>query len=662
MTSRWTAPQGRLAAGLGAIVALEVVAAVVLTVAARWSWQTALDAFVVTNSLMSLAFSVCGEIIARRHPRNPIGWLFVADGAGHATTALAAPLAALLHDADRPIALQRAVVTVFAYSWPWSIALFLPVALLLFPDGRLPSRRWRVALGAIVITAPLFVVGTGAVPTTPAAGLPPGYLTIADYEQWQALWTVSELRTVGALLLGVAALVVRYRHAGEIQRRQLLWLVLAAMAATAATVPWGLVSGTPIGVLFTIPLIPVAVAVAIVRHQLFDIRLVLSRAVAWLLLSAGVIAAYAALVAVLDRYVAQWVGRSALATVALVLLVAPVLPRLQRAVDRVMYGDRRDPTRAVRRVGEELLTAQDGGLSGVVAAVRETLRVPYVAVLVPAGPLAEDGSPAQASESIPLLYGGDRVGDLVVGLRPGERQLGGADRGVVGLLAVPIAVAVHAIALSAALQLSRGRIVAAREEERRRLRRDLHDSLGPTLTGVAYAADASANLIDSDPERARELLGSLRADARTAIADVRRLVSDLHPATLDELGLVGALRRRAEQLVWREDGAALQIRLDLPDLLPRLPAAVEVAAYRIATEALTNVVRHSQASTATLRLHCADTMEVEVVDDGTPNGAWLPGVGLQGMRERAAELGGWLEAGPGPTGGRVHATLPLAAQ
>ncbi|MDQ6714982.1 MAG: two-component sensor histidine kinase, partial [Actinomycetota bacterium] len=139
----------------------------------------------------------------------------------------------------------------------------------------------------------------------------------------------------------------------------------------------------------------------------------------------------------------------------------------------------------------------------------------------------------------------------------------------------------------------------------------------------------------------------------------------LHPATLDELdelGLVGALRRRAEQLVWREDGAALQIRLDLPDLLPRLPAAVEVAAYRIATEALTNVVRHSQASTATLRLHCADTMEVEVVDDGTPNGAWLPGVGLQGMRERAAELGGWLEAGPGPTGGRVHATLPLAAQ
>jgi two-component system NarL family sensor kinase len=233
---------------------------------------------------------------------------------------------------------------------------------------------------------------------------------------------------------------------------------------------------------------------------------------------------------------------------------------------------------------------------------------------------------------------------------------------VLSLVAAPLAVAIHATGLAAQLQASRGRIVAAREEERRRLRRDLHDDLGASLTGVAFAADAAANLVDRDGARARELLTSMRADIRGAIADVRRLVDDLRPPALDELGLVGALRRRAEQLSWRADGAAVQVRLDVPEVVPDLPAAIEVAAYRIANEALTNVIRHSRASVAVLRLTCGDTLDIEVVDDGAPrNGAWRPGVGLHAMRERAAELGGRFEAGPSLTGGRVYISLPLAA-
>lgn len=375
------------------------------------------------------------------------------------------------------------------------------------------------------------------------------------------------------------------------------------------------------------------------------------------MLTVGAVAAYAALVALLSTVITSQVGRSAAVTVIVALLLAPVLPRLQRLVDRAMYGDRQDPARVATRVGEGLA----GGLPGVVAAVRESLRLPYVAI-ESGGTLVADGTEPATVVPVSLEYGGGETGRLLVGLRPGERELGPADRDVLALVAVPLAVAVHATGLSAQLQTSREHLVAAREEERRRIRRDLHDGLGPMLTGLAFSADAAANLLGTDPDRARELIGTLRADTRTAIGDVRRLVDDLRPPALDELGLVGALRQRASVLSMRADGGPVRVDLDIPDELPVLPAAVEVAAYRIATEALTNVVRHSKASTATLRLDCEQGLVVEVRDDGAPDGGWQPGVGLQAMRERTAELGGRFEAGPSTRGGLVRASFPLEAR
>lgn len=636
MTVRW------LAAGLGGFAVAEVTAAAGLGAGVGWSWRDALEAFVVTNSLMGVAFAVCGAIIAWHRPGNPIGWLFIADGIGHATSACAVGLGEALPGGTA----QRIVVTVFLWSWPWSIGLFLPLALLLFPDGRLPSPRWRPVAIGVVATAPLFALEMGS--GTPPHGMPPGYLSIPSYDALQPLWTVSEVRTVAAILLGVVSLVVRYRRADEERRRQLLWLLLATIVAVVLMVPWSFIAGTPIVVLFSIPLIPVAVTVAIVRHRLLDIRLVVSRALSWTVLSVVAVAAYAGLVALLDTFISSTVGRSAAVTVIVALLLAPVLPRLQRMVDRAMYGDRRDPARVASRVGEQLLADPAGGLPGVVSAVRHALRLPYVAFRLPDRLVAADGSPGDRVVTVPLEYAGSTVGELLVGLRPGESQLAPADREALGLVAVPLA-------LSAQLQTSRERIVAAREEERRRLRRDLHDGLGPTLTGVAFMADAAANLVDGDTARVRELLVALSTDTRAAISDVRRVVDDLRPPALDELGLVEALRQRAEQMSWRADGAAVRVRVDAPDELPPLPAAVEVAAYRIATEALTNVVRHSSASGAVVRLRCGDTFDVAVVDDGSPNGAWRPGVGLQAMRERTAELGGRFEAGEG----RVLASFPL---
>ena len=646
-----------LAAALGAVVVIEVIAAAVLSVIAGWSWQDALDGFVITNSAIGLSFGICGPMLAWHRPRNPIGWLFAAGGIAHATSAVAAPLLIVLDQAGAAIPLQRLVITIFDGSWPWSIALFLPLALLLFPDGRPLSRGWRWVVLAVIITAPLFALEMGALSDAPP-GYPTGYLTIPFYDRLGQLWIFNELRVLASLVLALVALFVRYRRGTETQRRQLLWLLLALLVALVAVVPWSFVSGTPVAVLFAIPLIPLAVTVAIIRHQLLDIRLAISRLLAWVLLSLAVVVAYGALVAVLDRFISAQVGRSAIATVVLVLLAAPVLPRLQRLVERTIYGDRNNPARVVSRVGEQLATP-DAGLLGVVAAIREALRLPYVAVEHEGAILAADGEPSPELHTWPLTYDGRPVGKLHVGLRRGERRIGDADARAIDMLAAPIAAALHATSLTAELQASRLRILSTQEEERHRLRRELHDGLGPTLTGIALGADAAANLIKTDPVQANELLTTLRRDTRVALADVRRLVDDLRPRALEEHGLVGALQQRTEQLAWRADGEAVDVKLEVPGKMPPLPPAVEVATYRIATEALTNVVRHSKATKAVVRVSLGERLEVSVTDDGPPNGRWSPGVGLTAMRERVAELGGEFEAGPSPAGGQVVASFPL---
>lgn len=638
-----------LAGALAGLVIAEVTFAVVYVLSAGWGWTELVDGFVVTNGLMGLTFGLCGAVIAWHRPANPIGWLFLADGIGHATTPFADALANLVHSELA----QQILVTVSLAAWPWSIGLFLPLALLLFPDGRLLSPRWRWAAIGIIATSPLFVLEMSGSGESVSPALPRGLLTLRDFDALQPLWTATEVRNLVAILVALVCLAIRYRRADETGRRQLLWLLLASVIAVLFITPWAFVAGTPILVLLAIPLIPIAVAVAIVRYQLLDIRLVVSRALTWALLSLVAIGSYAALVALLDSLIASQVGRSAAVTVFVALIIAPVLPRLQQLVDRALYGDRHDPARVASRVGEQL----SAGLPGVVAAIRSALRLPYAALVVDDRVIA-DGSAASSVVPLELSYGGEVVGTLVVGVRSGESGLSSADRSVLGLVAVPLAVAVHATRLSAELQSSREKLVSAREEERRRLRRDLHDGLGPTLTGVAFSADAAANLITTDTSRAVELLARLRADTRSAIADVRRLVDDLRPPALDELGLLGALQQRADQMSIRADGTAIRVVVSASGL-PTLPAALEVAAYRIATEALTNVVRHARATSAVLTLRCENQLEINITDNGPPTAPWHPGVGLQAMHERAAELGGTFQAGPTPTGGQVQAHFPL---
>ena len=648
-----TASTTALAFGLLAAALALVTVAVVGSALTGLGLGGAVESFVVTNSVMGLAFPACGVLLAWQRPRNPVGWLLIADGLGHATTAAMVPLLDAGVAAGWPDPVLRSMATLMDYAWPWSIAVFLPLALLLFPDGRLVSPRWRWWVWITVLTSPLFVLSAGAEPA--AVNGVDSWLELPGYTDFAPLWTVAEIRTLVVFLAALTALVIRYRRGDERLRGQLLWLALAVgLVVVVVLVPWGLLQTGPVLILLAIPLIPAAMVVAILRHQLLDIRLVVSRAVLYGLMTAGVIGVYIGLVAAFDVVLRREVGlgTSVLATVVVAVAFNPVRVRAQRLVDRGFYGDRSDPARAAARVGTQLAGA---GLADVPAVVCQALRLPFAALRTTEAELAAHGTIPEHLHAVPLDYGGERTGELVVGLRRGEQRLDAADRGVLELLAVPLAVAVRATALSDAVQRSREQLVTAREEERRRLRRDLHDGLGPVLTGVAFQADAARNLLASDPARADELVASLRAEVGAAIDSVRRLVYGLRPPTLDELGLVRALEHEAERLV------PLRVEI-VAESLPTLPAAVEVAAYRIAMEALTNAARHAHASEVRLVLRCGTDLDVEITDDGPGNGdgpRWRQGVGMRSMTERAAELGGWCTAGPSATGGVVRAALPL---
>ena len=673
---RWAYP-------LFALAVAEATVAVGGAFAVGLAWSDVVGSYLLTNTAMGAAFAVCGVIVARHRARNPIGWLFLAFGLAHLTTAAMVPVVGYGITHGWSDGVLDVLIGVYTVAWPFGIGLCMPLGLLLFPTGTLPSPRWRPVFWAVLAVNLFFVfwLGTGAAGVTFAGRPVESSVIWTEQPAWLAVANPLQL---AAYLTVIVSLVVRYVRGDGLIRRQLLWLVLAVVAMIVVNWPrFVLNDDGGILMLLAVPAIPLAVTIAIVRHQLFDIQLVVSRTVLYGLLTLGIAGAYAGLVTILDRFL-RGANAPVVATVVIALAFNPVRQRLQRVVDRAFYGARGDPVRAVSAVGQRLADRRPGDdLAGVLDAVRDVLRLPFAGLRDADAELAATGRPPDTLHRVPLRYHGDHVGDLVVGVRAGERRLSGADLAVLGLLATPLAVALHATRLSRQLQVSRERLVTASEEERRRLHRELHDSLGPALTGAAFKADAIGNRAAADPARAIELSAELGTQIRAAIDDVRRLVYGLRPPALDELGLVGAVRQVADQLA-----GAVRILVDA-DEPPPLPAAVEVAAYRIATEAMTNVVRHSGGRHAVLSLRAdGDALRLCVTDDGATgdgatgngsagngatgdgsagdgaagDGAWDPGVGLSSIAERAAEVGGRSEAGPTPDGGRVYAELPLGVR
>ncbi|QIN83559.1 hypothetical protein GBA63_13620 [Rubrobacter tropicus] len=485
--------------------------------------------------------------------------------------------------------------------------------------------------------------------------------------------------------LGLAAQAVRYRRADMRQRLMTKWVVLIV---AGACVGYGLVYlpdvllpdsgharglyelyGVPAFWLFALPM-PVAFGIAMQRYHLFKADLIINRALVYGALTACVLALYVLIVGVTGMIFHSGGNFlvSLFATGLVAVLFAPLRDRLQRGVNRLLYGERDDPYAALSKLGERLETTLTPNvmLPAVTRTVAEALRLPYVAIEVggPGEVAAETGAPVADIVRLPLLYGGERVGWLVLGRRAGETDFAPADRRLLGDLARQIGVAVRASRLTADLQNSRERLVTAREEERRRLRRDLHDGVGPRLAALTLKIETARNKLARDPDAA-DLLSDLAERARDAVSDVRRSVHALRPPTLDELGLIPALLETAAQ--YSHNGLEVEVESLNGGPLPSLPAAVEVAAYHIAQEAMTNVVRHSDARSCRVTVgpdEGAGVLLLEVRDDGrglNPDGGL--GVGLSSMRERAEELGGTLAVGAHPDGGTlVRAELPFSPE
>lgn len=672
-----------LAWSLAALCVAMFLGSLVLHVLARsaqspGSWVTVSD---LLGSVPVLAFPLVGALIASRRSRNPIGWICLADGLLFMLLGMSESYGN--YGVARPGSVPFPVAIYALGQWLWvpAVGLLGIYLLLLFPDGRLPSRRWRPLawLSGVVIVLLGVSVGLAPEPLQSLGGIrnPFGL----EEPSWvaDAFFVVLPLFPL-CILASALSLVLRFRRSRGDERQQIKWIAFAASLVAMIYLigvlvmlvyafeppPWSRVLDSL--TVLSYAAVPVSVGFAVLKFRLYEIDLVINRTLVYGALSVSIVGIYVLLVAYLGAVFRTQNDLlvSLLATGLVAVVFAPLRERLQRAVNRLMYGERDDPYAVVSRLGErlEVTLAPDAVLLTIIETVREALKLPYAAIALTengaAPSIAESvGKPVEKPLRLALTYQSEPVGELLLGPRAPGEAFGPADRRLLEGLARQAGVAAYAVRLTTDLQRSRERLVAAREEERRRLRRDLHDGLGAQLAGLNVQAGTLRRLIGHDPAAADELVVELREELRSAIADIRRLVYDLRPPALDDLGLVAALHQLAAR--YGAEGEQLRVLVEAPEDLAHLPAAVEVAVYRIAQEALTNVVRHAQAKTCVVRLAVDEDVALEIVDDGIGIPAERSaGVGLSSMYERASELGGRCVVESTPKSGtRVLVRLPL---
>jgi signal transduction histidine kinase len=652
--------------------------------------------YLVIGYLAVLACSTLGAVIITRQPENRIGWIFCLVGLSNTSETFAAYYACytlLVH----PGALPGGLAAAWLQNWIWVVSsgllcVFLP---LLFPNGRLSSRRWR-PVGWISAC----VMGALALGTAVHAGSLSNYLETAHINNplgvearddlVAPLESILFMLLLLMMLLAACSVLLRLRHATGDERLQMKWFayfgaLLAIVFIAQGIVDYILQVSTPAfealwQIAWSIAFLglPIAAGIAILKYHLYAIDPLINRTLVYGALTAIVIGLYILIVGSLGLIfqVSGNVITALVATGLVAVLFQPLRARLQLAVNHLMYGERDDPYAVLTRLGQRLeaTLAPDTVLPVIVETVAQALKLPYVAIT-----FKQDGQftiaafygIAREPETLvhlPLVYQSVSTGELLLAPRAPGEPFTTADRLLLQNLAHHVGVALHGVhlttdlkQLTSELQRSQRRLVTTREEERRRLRRDLHDGLGSALTSMTFKLDAACNLLERDPIAVRGLLQELKEQSQASIADIRHLVYNLRPPILDEWGLVAALREQVEQFQLK----GVQATVDAPETLPALAAAVEVAAYRIALEALANVIRHAEASCCAIRL---DVINEALILDIQDNGVGLPpdyhaGVGVSAMHERAAELGGSCVIENMATGGaRVSARLPLTKE
>lgn len=626
-----------------------------------------------------IALVLAGTVVLARARGNRLGPLLAAFGLFWVVDGLASSWLALATTHDPPLPGATASFALYQRLGA-GLLLALPLVLVLFPDGRWPRGRlaWPAAatvamsglLPVLLLTVPSRVAqevaGGGAFPEPlTRIDLDPVTLPLPD-GLWTALLRVAYLLLPVSLVPALVVVIGRHRRTTGRARAQARWLVWAAVVDVLVMLTLSLVpSGGTVGLTIAVAVTSAAVALAVVEPERFDVDRLLGDT---LVVAVPVVATVALDLLVLgatswalgDRLAQREVLVLAIGVAVAVWL--PVRERLTRAVRRWM-GATDDPYDLVAGLARGLEDSRgtEAELLAVATAVSRAVRSPWVGVEVAQGDggtlLVEHGTRPDETRGLPVQYRGEVVGRLLLPAHLVGGRLRRTDERLLTDVVRQAAAAARAARLTDELQRSREAIVTAVEDERRRLRRDLHDGLGPALAAVATRIDMARLVGRRDTEAADAALAAARSEVGEMLTEVRRLVHGLRPPALDDVGLVRALEQQGALVA-----PGVDLRVEAAGDLASLPAAVEVAAFRVAAEAMTNVGRHAAATAAVIRLEArGDALVLKVEDDGVGIPAGTPaGVGLVSLRERAAELGGTCEVVSTGTGTRVVARLPLS--
>lgn len=653
MPTRVAAP-GLAAALAAACVAACLLAVVLVSNGNAWSSTGVRD--LPVDVVIGITFPLCALLVlAGAAPVRTVAVLLLGSGTAAAAAALGTAVAAVADGASAGVSFA---VQLQGFIW---VPAFLPIVTvvpLVFPDGRLPSPRWRPVLVAAVVGIVAMTVGTALHPT-PFVGATTLEKPVTSAAVAGPFFVVGAVLSMVSMVLALTSLVLRWRSASGLVRRQLT-VLLGAVALLAVDVVVTSFLAWPLSTVVqavAVALLPLAITLAITRHRLYDLDTTLRRTITGVTLAGCLAGLYLTLFALLGAVLPAGGATASVVAAGLTgLALQPLASRLGRAVDGWFYGDRAQPQVVLASLAERLrgATTPDEVTEAVRATVAEHLRLGSVSADLLVGPHEVDDVEA-GHEVLPLHHRGELVGRLVVSPRPGERGLDQQDREVLEVVALQAAPAVAAVRLAARLQRSRELLVSAREEERRRLRSDLHDGVGAALAGARLQLESAQDRVDD--QVAGRMLAAAVSAVSEAVDGVRHATDDLRPPALDELGLARCLNLLCERMSTPD----VRVRGDVGPL-PALGAAVEVACYRIAAEALTNARRHARASRVELCVQASpEAIRLRVADDGqgmpatTRSGA----LGVESMRLRAEEVGGMLEIDSGDHGTTVEAELPI---
>ena len=698
-------PARAITVGL-AVTVLVALAGLVLTTL-EWNSLATSDAVGdIGAEAGSIAYAALGALIVRR-AGNLVGWFMLAEGAASAVMTTGSAYAILgvkAHPGMLPAATAAGTLAeaIFVLTATNLAAMFL-----VFPSGRLPSPRWRpAALAGLVLTGlslASFVVSTRRVALPAPGGISlvyPNPLAVRSLRPVTWLGTLNGLALLFPLLLGVAlvSLALRYRRGDQRLRQQMKWLGLAIAAVLVSIVVGSLAIAvgqankplqqvpyaiTPFLVFLAIP---AAMAIAILRRRLFDIDVIISRALLITLLSAGVTAVYAAIVLGIGTFVGH---RSSplltiAAAVAIALVFQPLRQRASLLANRLVYGERATPYQVLSDFAAGMAGQLDLGvaldrmvslLAGAAGAARVEAWVRVGAEMRPAAVWPE-GSVSSAPVELngaglpvldpsarvfPVRHGDDLLGAISL-TKPPNEPLSSTEDSLLQHLASQASLVMRNAQLTAELRAtidellaSRRRLVGAQDAERRRIERNLHDGAQQQLIALAIQLGLLAESAD-DPDLIRQAIPGLKAQLSAALDDLRALARGIYPPLLAEQGLVMALRAQAAR---SPVPAALEA-----DQVGRYPQDAESTVYFCTLEALQNVAKHARASAVTVRLSgSGEILEFSVSDDGAgcPAAAARHGSGLQGMSDRLAAHGGTLAVRSRPgRGTTITGRLPIS--